>query len=58
MPHASDAVGVANAGAAGHSIVLEAGKAEIVGLVESTTLIVCVAVAVFPQASVAVQVRT
>ena len=55
--HASAAVGTLNTGVAGHSIVAGAGSAEIVGLVVSTTVIVWLAVAVFPHASVAVQVR-
>src|SRR6188768_2355277 len=53
----SVAVGVANAGVAGHSIVLEPGRVEITGPVLSATLIVWVAVEVLPQWSVAVQVR-
>ena len=55
--HASLAVAVANAGVAGHSIVLGAGSAAITGAVLSSTFIVCEAVEEFPHASVAVQVR-
>ena len=55
--HASVAVGVANDGAAGHSIVEGAGKDEITGAVLSSTLIVWLAVELFPQGSVAVHVR-
>src|SRR5206468_452920 len=55
---ASIAVGVAKTGVAGHSIVLGAGSAAITGAVVSATLMVCEAVEVLPQASVAVQVRT
>src|SRR3989442_953233 len=58
VPHVSEAVGEANTGTAGHSIVLGPGTALIVGGVVSATLMVCEAVAVWPQASVAVQVRT
>jgi hypothetical protein len=55
--HASLAVAVANAGAAGHSIVLGAGSDAITGAVLSSTEIVCDDVDEFPHASVAVQVR-
>ena len=40
VPQASVAVGVANTGTAGHSIVLGAGRALITGAVVSTTVIV------------------
>ena len=55
---ASVAVGVANTGTAGQSMVEGAGNSEITGAVMSCTFMVCEAVAVFPQASVAVQVLT
>ena len=55
--HASVAVGVVNAGFAGHWIVVGSGSAEIEGAVVSTTLIVWEAVRELPQRSVAVQVR-
>src|SRR3989442_1104004 len=58
VPHVSEAVGEAKTGTAGHSIVLGPGTALIVGGVVSATLMVCEVVAVWPQASVAVQVRT
>src|SRR5206468_4715778 len=58
VPQVSEAVGEAKTGTAGHSIVLGPGTALIVGGVVSATLMVCEAVAVWPQASVAVQVRT
>jgi hypothetical protein len=54
----SVAVGVANTGAAGQSIVLAAGSALIVGATVSFTLIVCDTEDEFPQASVNVQVLT
>ena len=57
LPQASIAVAAAKTGVAGQSIVLGAGKADITGAVISCTLIVCEAVELFPQASVAVQVR-
>ena len=47
--HASVAVGEANDGVAGHSIVLAAGTAEITGAVVSTTVIVCAFVLLLPQ---------
>src|SRR6476620_2622553 len=53
----SVAVGVSHDGVASQSIVVAPGNADIVGGVTSCTLIVCVAVAVLPQASVAVHVR-
>ena len=55
--HASLAVAAANAGAAGHSIVLGAGSDAITGAVLSSTFIVCEAVDELPHASVAVQTR-
>jgi hypothetical protein len=57
LPQASVAVAVANCGVAGQEIVDGAGNAAITGAVVSSTFIVCDTVAVFPQASVAVQVR-
>jgi hypothetical protein len=57
VPQTSLAVGVANAGDAGQNIVEGAGNAVIVGAVLSTTEICCDAVAVLPQASVAVHLR-
>jgi hypothetical protein len=57
VPQTSLAVGVANAGDAGQNIVEGAGNALIVGAVLSMTVICCDAVAVFPQASVAVHLR-
>ncbi len=56
-PQLSVAVGVAKDGVAEHSIVVGAGKPEMTGGVVSSTLMVCVAVAVLPQRSVDVQVR-
>ena len=56
LPQASVAVAVAKLGVAGQEIVLGAGKSEITGAELSITLIVCDAVDVFPQASVAVHV--
>ena len=56
VPHASDAVGVAKDGVAGQEIDDAAGSAEIVGGVLSITVMTCEAVAVLPQASVAVHV--
>src|SRR2546427_5025665 len=55
--HASVAVGVANDGVAGHSMVVGPGSVEIPGAVVSTTLMVWLAVLLLPQWSVAVQVR-
>jgi hypothetical protein len=57
-PQASDAVGEAKEGVAGHSIVVGPGTAESTGGVLSSTVIVCDVVAVLPQASVAVNVLT
>lgn len=56
-PQLSVAVGVAHEGVPEHSIVVTPGNPEITGGVVSSTLIVCVAVAVFPQPSSAVHVR-
>jgi len=58
LPHASVAVATANTGVAGQLIVVDAGSAAITGAVISCTCIVCDAVEEFPQASVAVHVRT
>ena len=57
VPQLSVAVGVVHDGVAEHSIVVGAGNPEMTGGVVSSTLIVCEAVAVFPQPSFAVQVR-
>ena len=57
LPQASIAVADSKTGDAGQLIVVGAGKAAITGAVISCTLIVCEAVELFPQASVAVQVR-
>ena len=57
LPQASTAVAMANTGVDGQSRVVAAGKAAITGAVISCTWMVCVAVEVLPQASVAVQVR-
>src|SRR5215212_868480 len=54
--HRSVAIGVVHEGVASQSIVVADGNALIVGGVTSWTLMVCVAVAVLPHASVAVQV--
>ena len=56
-PQLSVAVGVVHVGVPEHSIDTGAGNALITGGVVSSILKVCVATAVFPQASVAVQVR-
>src|SRR5688572_8717725 len=56
VPQASVAVGVPNDGVKGHSIVAAAGIVVNTGAVLSSTVIVCVAVAVLPQASVAINV--
>ena len=50
------AVGVGNTGVAGQLIIVGAGKEEITGAVISCTVIVCEAVELFPQASLAVHV--
>jgi hypothetical protein len=57
LPHASVAVATANTGVAGQLIVEAAGRVAITGAAISCTLIVCEAVAIFPQPSVAVHVR-
>jgi hypothetical protein len=54
---ASVAVGVANVGVAGQSMVAAAGKDEMTGAVVSRTVIVWLAVLLLPQWSVAVHVR-
>ena len=56
VPQLSVAVGVVHDGIPEHSIVVGAGSAEITGGTVSSTLIVCEAVVIFPQASVAVHV--
>jgi len=56
VPQASLAVGVLNTGVTVHSIVMLAPTPEMTGAVLSSTVIVCAAVAVLPQASVAVHV--
>src|SRR3989442_4141375 len=56
--HVSEWAAVTTTGTAAHSILLGPGTALIVGGVVSATLMVCEAVEVLPQASVAVQVRT
>ena len=53
---ASVAVAVVKDGVSGHSIELGAGNAAITGAVLSVTLMVCEAVELLPQSSVAVQV--
>ncbi len=57
VPQLSVAVGVVHDGVPEHSIVVTPGRPEITGGIVSSTLIVCDAVAVLPQSSVAVQVR-
>jgi len=57
VPQLSVAVGVVHEGATEHSIVVGAGKPEMTGGVVSSTLMVCVAVAILPHPSLAVQVR-
>src|SRR5207247_3215984 len=47
--HASVAVGVANEGVAGHSIVVGPGSVEITGAVVSTTWMIWLAVLLLPQ---------
>src|SRR5216117_3311114 len=54
---ASVAVGVANEGVAGHSIVVGPGSEEMTGAVVSTTWMTWLAMLLLPQWSVAVQVR-
>src|SRR5205809_806232 len=53
----SVAVGVANEGVAGHSIVVGRDSVEITGAVVSTTWMVWLAIELLPQWSVVVQVR-
>ena len=55
-PQASVAVGVPNDGVSGHSMVAAAGTEVNTGAVLSVTVITCEAVAVLPQASVAINV--
>ena len=55
--HASLAVGALNTGAAGHSMVAAGPTPLITGSVVSTTVMVWLAVVLFPQSSIAVQVR-
>ena len=57
LPQASTAVATANTGVAGQLIVVGSGNAAITGAVISCTLMVCEAVELLPQASVAVHVR-
>ena len=57
VPQLSVAVGVVHEGVPEHSIVDGPGKPDITGGIVSSTFIICDAVAVFPQSSVAVQVR-
>ena len=57
VPQLSVAVGVVQDGVPEHSIVKAPGRPDMTGGMVSSTLIVCDAVAVFPQRSVAVQVR-
>src|SRR6476661_1672783 len=56
VPHASLAVAVPNEGVKGHSMVAAAGTEVNTGAVLSSTVITCEAVAVLPQASVAINV--
>src|SRR6266496_1253877 len=56
-PQPSVAVGVANDGVAGHSMVDGPGNAEMTGAVLSSTVMVWVAVLALPHGLVAVQVR-
>jgi hypothetical protein len=56
LPQASVAVAVTNCGWAGQLMVEGAGNAAITGAVVSWMVMVCEAVAMFPQGSVAVQV--
>ncbi len=57
LPQASVAVATANTGVAGQLMVEIAGSGSITGAVISCTLMVWEAVELFPQASLAVQVR-
>src|SRR6185436_14141976 len=56
VPQASEAVAIPNDGVNGHSMVAAAGTEVNTGAVLSVTVIVCEAVAVLPQASVAINV--
>jgi uncharacterized protein YsxB (DUF464 family) len=56
LPQASLAVGVPNVGVSGHSMVAARGTEVNTGAVLSSTVITCEAVAVLPQASVAINV--
>jgi hypothetical protein len=56
-PQLSVAVGISKDGVPPHSMVVTPGNPEMTGGTVSSTLIVCVAVAVLPQPSLAVQVR-
>ena len=56
VPQASLAIGVPNDGVSGHSMVAAAGTEVNTGAVLSSTVITCDAVAVLPQASVAINV--
>src|SRR5678809_1077399 len=55
-PHASLAVGIPKLGVKGHSMVAATGTEVNTGAVLSSTVITCEAVAVLPQASVAINV--
>jgi hypothetical protein len=57
LPQASTAVATANTGVAGQLMVVGSGNAAMTGAVISCTLMVCEAVELLPQASVAVHVR-
>jgi flagellar biogenesis protein FliO len=57
LPHSTSAVATANTGTAGQFMVVGAGRDAITGAVTSCTVMVCDAVEILPQASVAVQVR-
>ena len=57
LAHSSVAVATANTGNPGQSIVSGNGNVAITGAVTSCTWMICAAIATFPQASVAVQVR-
>ncbi len=57
VPQLSVAVGVVHDGVPEHSMVDAPGRPDITDAIVSSTLMVCDTVAVFPQRSVAVQVR-
>ncbi len=57
LPQASVALGSAKAGSAGQFMTVGAGRAPNMGAVTSCTCMVCEALELFPQTSVAVQVR-